>query len=123
MRPIALLSLLFLFTACYYDNEEDLFQYVAQDPASCEVTVVTYSADVGPLLTTYCTRCHRVGRTDGNVNLEGYSRVLPYVNNGALLGTAGRQPGFPAMPPSGGSIPACDLQKLTAWIEAGALNN
>lgn len=125
MRPIVLLSTLFLFllTACYYDNEEDLFQYVDQGSASCDATMVTYTTNIAPLLTAYCTRCHRVGRTDGNVNLEGYDRVLTYANNGSLLGTAGRQPGFSAMPPSGGSIPACDLQKLTAWVEAGAPNN
>ena len=85
--------------------------------------MVTYSTDIAPLLTSYCTRCHRVGRTDGNVNLEAYDRVLTYANNGTLLGSAGRQPGSSAMPPSGGSIPACDLQKLTAWVEAGAPNN
>lgn len=114
-----------LLTACYYDNEEDLFQYVDQtgSGSSCEVMTAEFAADVTPILTAYCTRCHRDGRTDGNVNLEGYDRVSPYVNDGSLLGSAKHEAGFAAMPPSGGTIPACDIQKLSAWIEAGALNN
>ncbi|WP_020567368.1 hypothetical protein [Neolewinella persica] len=112
-----------LLTACYYDNEEDLFQYVDQGSADCAVMTAEFTADIVPILTAYCNRCHRDGRTDGNVNLEGYDRVSPYANDGSLLGAAKHEAGYFAMPPSGGTIPACDLQKLTVWIEAGALNN
>lgn len=125
MIRILVLCLLggFLLTACYYDNEEDLFQYVDQANVDCEVMTAEYTADVVPILTAYCNRCHRDGRTDGNVNLEGYDEVSPYVNDGSLLGSTKHEAGFFVMPPSGGLIPACDIQKLTAWIEAGAPNN
>ena len=124
IRQLAL-SLLtgFLLTACYYDNEEDLFQYVDQAGGDCEVMTAEFTADIVPILTAYCNRCHRDGRTDGNVNLEGYDRVSPYANDGSLLGATKHDASFAAMPPSGGLIPACDLQKLTVWIEAGAPNN
>lgn len=113
----------FLLTACYFDNEEDLFQYVDQAGGDCVVMSAEFTADIVPILTAYCNRCHRDGRTDGNVNLERYDRVVPYASNGTLLGSAKHDAGFLAMPPSGGSIPACDLQKLSAWIEAGSPNN
>lgn len=125
IRQLAL-SLLcgLLLTSCYFDNEEDLFQYVDQaGGGSCEVMTAEFTADIVPLLTAYCTRCHQDRRTDGNVNLEGYDRVIPYANDGSLLGSTKHEAGFAAMPPSGGLIPACDIQKLTVWIEAGAPNN
>ena len=113
----------FLLTSCYFDNEEDLFQYVDQASGDCEVMAAEYTADIVPILTAYCTRCHRDGRTDGNINLEGYDRVSPLANDGSLLGSAKHDAGFAAMPPSGGLIPACDIQKLTVWIQSGAPNN
>lgn len=113
-----------LLTSCYFDNEEDLFQYIDQaGGGNCEVMTAEYTADISPILTAYCTRCHRDGRTDGNVNLEGFDRVSPFANDGSLLGSTKHDAGFAAMPPSGGLIPACDIQKLTVWIEAGAPNN
>lgn len=110
-----------LLSACYYDNEEELFP--AQANVTCEATMATFVTDVSPILVTYCTRCHRVGRTDGGVNLEGYDQVLPFVNNGSLLGSVKHEGGFNAMPPSGGMIPGCDIQKISLWIDAGAANN
>lgn len=86
-------------------------------------TSAAYTADVVPILTAYCTRCHRNGREDGGVNLEGYDRVDRYVADGSLLGSTRHAAGFAIMPPSGGMIPACDIEKLAVWIEAGAPNN
>jgi hypothetical protein len=82
-----------------------------------------FTSEIAPILTAYCNRCHQDSRTDGNVNLQGYDRVSPYANDGSLLGSTKHDVGFAAMPPSGGVIPACDIQKLTVWIEAGAQNN
>ncbi|RME94840.1 MAG: hypothetical protein D6772_14025 [Bacteroidetes bacterium] len=109
-------------TACYYDNEEELFQFVEEVDCSAVVRA-TFSADIEPLLITHCIRCHRNGREDGNVNLEGYDRVKPYVQNGALIGTVNHEAGWPAMPPSGVKLPPCDIEKIRLWIADGAPNN
>lgn len=115
------LVVLSTLTGCYYDNEEELFQYVQQE--ECNVIEANYNADIVPILTAHCIRCHRNGREDGNVNLEGYNNVSPYVDNGALYGTTNHEPGWALMPTSGIKIPFCDIEKMRIWIESGALNN
>ena len=124
MKKIAFILILstgFLIQSCYYDNKENLYQYVQQE--DCTATTATFTADIAVILTTHCNRCHRNGREDGNVNLEGYNNVKPYVDNGSLYGTTNHEPGHNAMPTSGVKIPFCDIEKMRLWIEAGALNN
>ena len=48
---------------CYYDNEEDLFQFIQQE--ECNIITAGYTADIVPLLVTHCNRCHRNDRKDG----------------------------------------------------------
>lgn len=112
-----------LLVGCYYDNEEDLFIAIPGSGGPCDSTAAMYSTTIAPIMTTYCTRCHRAGRTDGGVNVDGYSELLAHVNNGSLLGSIRHEAGFNPMPTSGSKIPACDIQKITAWIDGGAPNN
>ncbi len=118
---LMLFSIAVLWQGCYYDNEEELYQHVQDEP--CNVTTATYAADIAPILLAYCTRCHRNGREDGGVNLEGYDKVKPYVNDGSLFGTTNHDAGFSPMPPSTAKIPACDIEKMRLWIADGAPNN
>ncbi|MCG8327627.1 MAG: hypothetical protein MI974_08075 [Chitinophagales bacterium] len=110
-----------ILSGCYYDNEEDLYQYVQQE--DCTFTSATYSAEILPILTTHCIRCHRNGREDGNVNLEGYANAKVYADNGSLYGSANHEPGYSVMPTSGVKIPFCQLEQIRLWIADGAPNN
>lgn len=124
LRKTILIGILCLvFVSCYYDNEEELFIPIPGSTGSCDSIAITYSGTIAPIMTSYCTRCHRAGRTDGGVNIAGYAQLLPYVNNGQLLGTIRHEAGNNPMPPSGGKIPSCDIQSISAWIEGGAPNN
>ncbi|MCB0643522.1 MAG: hypothetical protein KDC44_17870 [Phaeodactylibacter sp.] len=114
------LSLAFL-TGCYYDNKEDLYQYIQQ--VDCTATAATFATDVDPILATYCQLCHSNSRQDGNVNLEGYQNVKPYVENGKLYGTMNHDAGFLIMPTSGVKVSFCELEKVRLWIANGALND
>lgn len=122
-KPFLLLLLCFslLYSSCYYDNKEELFQYVQQQ--DCNLTTATYTSDISPILTSHCIRCHRNGRQDGNVNLEGYQQVKPYADNGSLLGTTNHDAGYPVMPTDGVKIPACDIEKIRHWVDLGAQND
>jgi len=122
MKSIAFFLAFSLFiSSCYYDNKEELYQYVQDE--NCTAIAATFATDITPILTTHCTRCHRNGREDGNVNLEGYNNVKPYVNDGSLYGTTNHEANYPVMPTSGVKIPFCDIEKMRLWIEAGALDN
>lgn len=122
INTLSLFFLAFVATSCYFDNTEDLYQYIQEVDCS-SVTTASYQVDIAPLLTTHCYRCHRNDRQDGNVNLEGYEQLKPYLANGALFGTTNHETGWAVMPTSGAKIPACEIEKLRLWIEKGALNN
>lgn len=116
-----LLALGFLFSSCYYDNKDELYQHVQQE--DCTATSATFTVDIVPILINHCNACHRNGREDGGVNLEGYNNVKPYVDDGSLYGTTNHDSGYKVMPTSGVKIPFCEIEKMRLWIEAGALNN
>ena len=118
---IICISVLSFFSGCYYDNEEDLFQYVQQQ--ECAVTAATYTTDIIPLLVTHCNRCHRNDRQDGNVNLEGYNNVKRYADDGSLYGTTNHDAGYSIMPTNGVKIPFCEIEKMRLWIDNGAKND
>ena len=108
-------------SGCYYDNKEELFQFVQEE--ECIIPSATYANDIVPLLVAHCNRCHRNDRQDGNVNLEGYQHVKPYVDDGSLYGSTIHDPRWPVMPTSGVRIPICEIEKMRIWIENGAPNN
>lgn len=110
-----------ILQSCYYDNQEDLYQYVQEQ--DCNATTATFSADIAPILAAHCNRCHRNGREDGAVNLEGFSNVKPYADAGSLYGTANHAVGYPVMPTDGVKIPFCEIEKMRIWIANGALND
>ena len=114
------------FSNCYYDNKEDLYQYniIDNQSGACEITTVSYKNDIAPILNLQCNAaCHNANDRFGNVVLDEYNKVIPYVNNGKLMGTIKHEPGFIIMPTSGRKIPSCDIKKLDAWIIDGAKNN
>lgn len=116
-----LLMSLCCLNSCYYDNAEDLYQFV--QPVECNTVEATYQNTVVPILDSYCIRCHRDARQDGNVNLQGYNNAKSYANDGSLLGSMNHEPGFSPMPSSGGKVPACEIEAIRLWVTAGAQNN
>ena len=113
----------FGLTSCYYDNKEELYQFIQDQTCTETISSVSFNADIVPLLLDHCNRCHRNGRQDGNVNLEGFNNVKPYVSDGSLFGTTNHEPGWAVMPTNGIKIPSCEIEKMRMWIAEGALNN
>lgn len=91
--------------------------------APCDSTATSFSTDIFPLLQNHCVGCHNSTRSDGNVNLENYGRVIPYVQNGSLLGTIKHDALYPVMPPSGSKLSDCRIAQVRKWIEEGAKDN
>jgi hypothetical protein len=119
---------LFLFTcaSCYYDNKDDLYDYKVVEGIGvpCEFTTISFAADVLPILDIQCNgACHNATDREGNVILETYNNITPYVNDGSLMGSIHHTGGFAIMPTSGTKIPSCEIEKLQSWVDAGAPNN
>ncbi len=114
--------LLFLaLSSCYYDNKEDLFVYLDDQP--CEFTTISFTTDIVPILDQYCVSCHRPADQQGGINLVGYQQAVKYAKDGSLYGSANHAAGYVPMPVGTRKIPSCDIQKLKAWIDSGAQNN
>jgi hypothetical protein len=109
------------FSGCYYDNEEYLYGKIP-----CDVTAVTYSVTVSTILATHCYNCH--GTATGNASgagiiLDSYAKLKPYVTNGKLMGSISHAGGYSPMPKGATKLSSCDIQKIQAWITAGAPEN
>ena len=86
---------------------------------NCDTTAVTYSSTVSSIISTNCLGCHGAAAT---TKLDSYTNVKAVVTSVRLLGAIQHLPGFIAMPP-GGTLSVCDINKIKAWINKGALNN
>jgi hypothetical protein len=97
----------------------------------CDTTIVSYSADIVPILQQNCYSCHGTGNTGGSggILLEGYSNIITYANNRELSGDvsapsgASGGPGSTGMPYGGPQLPSCELNKILAWVHQGSTNN
>ena len=127
-RIYQLITILFFtafFTSCYYDNQERLYPTV-DSSTNCDTTNVTLSQSVMPILQSRCLSCHGKSTANGlgsGVNLETYSELTKWVKNGQLEGAINHAPGYIAMPQGSSKIDDCSINKITAWINRGALND
>jgi len=108
--------MIFFAEACYYDDEETLY------PDGCTTTNVTYQGFVRPFISSNCS-CHLNGSADGGVILQTYLTLKTYVDNGKLLKVIKHEPGVVAMPQGVPKRSDCEISKLEAWVNAGALEN
>lgn len=118
MKKSFIFFLVVSMMACYYDVEEDF-----RKASSCDTESVTYSTDILNILTNRCYKCHAASLNLGNVTLEGYEKLMIYVNSGRLLGAIKRQSGYEPMPQNEAMLPACDILKIETWVNNGAPNN
>ncbi len=107
-----------LFSGCYYDNENDLYG----DDICADLTS-TFSGGVLSILNRDCYQCHTDALRLGNVTLEGYDNVIPYIEDGSFLGSIEQISGFSPMPKDRSALSDCKIQLIREWIDAGALDN
>jgi hypothetical protein len=120
-KTVVILSVcLTSLSSCYYDVEDQLYPPVG----SCDSSAVTYSGTVAPVLQSNgCTSCHSGGAPSGNISLASYSDVRIVAQNGRLYGAISHTAGFAPMPQGGNKMSDCTINKIKAWIDAGAPNN
>lgn len=113
-------ALVLVLAGCYYDKEAILY------PASGNCTEVpnpAFSVDILPILNARCNNCHGGSAPSADIKLDTYRDVMPYVNNGSLMGSINHASGFSAMPKNGSKLSPCQIQKIQNWITTGATNN
>lgn len=118
LKIIKLSIVLTLFSSCYYDIEEELYQ-----PVECNTMDMSYTNDILPIISSTCYTCHSSQLNLGSVTLEGYNNFMVYVENGRLVGAINHDAGFSPMPQGQAQLTDCKISKIEAWIAQGATNN
>ena len=94
------------------------------DQGGCDTVDVKFATEILPIMQQYCTTCHSGPGASANVRLNDYAGVQAQALNGQLYGTVEWLNGFKKMPfGASNKIPDCDIKKIKAWVDAGALNN
>lgn len=115
---------LFIFSGCYYDNEEELYP----NPPECDTTNVTFSGTILPIIKDNCKVCHGSGSQQGGILLEDYASIsaqaqVPVGQYGSLYGAVSHASGNSPMPKGGNQLSDCNIKKIEVWINAGTPNN
>jgi uncharacterized membrane protein len=116
-----LVCLTTVFTSCYYDSEEEL--YPGTGGGVCDTSNITFSGTIQPILTSNCNQCHSSSIASGGVITDSYQALLPHIQSGIFRKAVNHEPGASPMPQNAQKLPACELSKINAWINAGAPNN
>ncbi|MFK8057649.1 MAG: hypothetical protein AB8F78_16100 [Saprospiraceae bacterium] len=122
LASLLLLGSLVTTQSCSYDVEDELYPIVIA-PGGCDTIGVTYQGSIVPLLDQNCNNCHGTGIGLGNVFLEPYAEVLPYVTNERLICTILQEGGCSPMPKNGPKLATCEIASIQKWISDGAPNN
>lgn len=112
------LIIVFIFSRCAYNNEENLYS-----SNECDTIQVTYTGSVKGIIQLNCIPCHSTVGNTGNIKLETYSDLRFYALNGRLLGSISMSPGYKPMPQGAPRLSDCDINKVRKWIDLGAKNN
>ena len=114
-RILLIVSVLSIsLSSCYYDNVIELYPN-----AECDTLNVGFSSGISEIIYQSCatTGCHVAGT--GRVLLTNYAEVKLTIDNGQFVQ---RAINARDMPPEG-PLSSCEIKKLTAWINNGALND
>jgi hypothetical protein len=113
-----------LVDSCYYDKESDLYPTTT---TTCDTTTVKFATVISPLIANSCATsgCHSASSSAAGINLSSHAAIKNYItgSKAAFLGSINQTGGYSKMPKGAGKFADCDITKLTAWINAGLLNN
>ena len=107
-----------LGSGCYYDVESELYGM------NCDTATVSYGTTVNTIINSYgCLSCHSGSSPSGNIGLETYPKIKIIADNGKLVGSITHASGFIPMPDGAAKMNQCDINRVKAWVSAGAPDN
>jgi len=91
---------------------------------NCDSTLVSFAADVKPIIDAKCKGCHMTANSgNNNVGLANYNDLVnSSLPSNRLLLSIRHLSSFP-MPKNDNKLCDCDIAKISNWISEGALNN
>lgn len=128
-KILGIAGLALSISSCYKDKYEAMYPTLGIKSGGCDTNkTISYSSDIAPIMSNSCgstqSGCHDAASASGGADLSVYSGVQQSALNGGLVGTSNWEVGWSQMPKGSSSkIDACDLAKITKWVNAGAPNN
>jgi hypothetical protein len=121
LLKICFVFILILLTSCRKENAETLYP----DSSNCDTTNMSYSTHIAPILRSNCATggCHNSASKSAGYAYETYNETKVSVDNGRLMGSIRHLSGFSSMPKGGRKFTDCNINKIQAWIDRGALDN
>lgn len=109
IRFTFILGVFFLVTSCLNNVEEEI-----QEPVSDLCDNITFSVNVKPILDSNCIQCHSAGGnfpnlTDINIVIQNANRIKSEVVSREM--------------PKNGSLTQEEIDIISCWVDAGAINN
>ncbi len=101
--------------ACGDDEEEEPMV------AECVTDGVTYTNDIAAILNTNCatTTCHNDTDLANGFSVEGFMKASAAAQFDNFLPSINQDSGFSPMPRGRDKLDQCDIDKISAWIDAG----
>ncbi len=113
----------FLIIGCTYSKKEVDYPITV----TCDTNNIKFNTYVLPLLNSKCSisGCHNSASTAGGWAMDSYLGVKDVLDNsnGRFLKSIQHESPASPMPKGGNKLPDCDISKIKAWINAGALEN
>ena len=107
-----------------------VFRFGSTNAAPSAKTEVSYAKDVQPILESRCGKCHMGEFVSEGLHMDTYESLMEGSDHGPVIvaGDAGesllaQQIVKGKMPKRGPKLTPVQIQTITDWIEAGALNN
>lgn len=106
-----LIACLFTIISCSKGGNGD-------DPVDCSTVAKTWSANVSPIIQTFCNQqtCHDVASVNGPGPLTNYSQVFNARSDIRIQISTG-------LMPQNATLTAAQRNAIICWIDSGAPNN
>jgi hypothetical protein len=109
-----------IFQGCFYDKEELVYPQ-STTPANCDTANMKFSTTISALIQARCSNCHTGAATSG-FNFTTYNPLKARATSGVLMDRLTTSDPTKLMPQGGPKLPACEIEKFRAWVNAGAPN-
>jgi hypothetical protein len=116
-RLVVLFAATLLLHSCSETSPDDLVEIV---PIT---QVVTYDADVSPIVQSQCLSCHNDSYAAGNNSYSSYEQFKDATINGNVIDRITRNLGDPLAMPQGGRLPQSSIDLILRWEIDGLLQN
>ena len=90
---------------------------------TCDTNPKNYNTHVKPIMTDFCTGCHKPGGAFSSLPLTTYAEVKNATLNGKLLPSIKHQSGAEAMPLGGGKLSDANIAIIDCWVSKGYPEN